>query len=780
MFHLQVVAADTGRPVPNADVRVWIALGDEWRRADADGRLDIVHSTGPADRHFGVDVWGEGRAMQRYNWGLDPHRPTPDRAAIRLQPGESLGGVVQDEAGRPIAGAEVYLWSHNYKKKDPHELLYDLRAITDRDGHWRTSGAPETTGELLGFHVVHPDYLSTRDYTSKEIIPKIADLRAGKAVTVMKKGVPIEGRVVNSEGRPVAGATVLSASYRQDLYSEVNRFAVTTDDRGHFRTGQVKAGEWFLLARARGHAPGEASARIGKAVRQVEIALGRPHPFFGRIVNPAGKPIEGAFVNVNSWRGYRFLGIYLYSDADGRFRWDDAPGDELTVNVNREGYAGLFMHPVAAADQGLTLTLNPSLTVRGMVRDAETGKVVEWAKIEYGSIDPTTGEVPKWTAMPQEGIGVVVYQGQLNANFPVEADAYRIRLTADGYAPFVSGAFRRDEKVVSDYDIKLEPGRSSGPVATVLRPDGKPLAGARVYSTQRGEGLSFHDGLVNSRSGRGRELVTGPDGTFPIPTYDKPFLVLIQGDDVYAYATQKALAESPRIQARPYGRVEGRFFIGNQAVPNQMLVLSGLLQGEPTMFCNLGFSEKTMTDADGRFAFEKVIAIPHLRAAHRDPSDKTGWTWALGEPVHVIPGETARVTVGGKGRPVIGRIEPPEGWTQPLDLTNQSGAAIESQGPDVPYPLELFRGKTPLNGGEWSAWHQRWRQTPKGIAYIDCRVAAHVGLAPDGAFRIDDVPAGDVSIDDPCRRGPDRPGARALRTHQWRVHDPPDARRPKR
>ncbi len=206
VFHLQVVAADTGKPIPDADVHVWISLRDEWRKTDASGRLDINHSTGPSDQNLGVDVWGKGRAMQRHKWGLDPKKPIPEGETIRLQSGESLGGRVQDEAGRPIAAATILLWSHNYKKKDPHELLYDLRAITGPDGQWHTSGAPETTGELLGFQVIHPDFVSSRDYHQKEIIPKIADLRAEKALTVMKKGVPIEGRVVDADGKPVAAA----------------------------------------------------------------------------------------------------------------------------------------------------------------------------------------------------------------------------------------------------------------------------------------------------------------------------------------------------------------------------------------------------------------------------------------------------------------------------------------------------------------------------------------------------------------------------------------------
>ena len=65
----------------------------------------------------------------------------------------------------------------------------------------------------------------------------------------MTKGVPIEGRVVDADGRPVAGAAVFSSSRQDSLGTGVREFAVTTDGAGHFRTGQVRPGEYYLVAR---------------------------------------------------------------------------------------------------------------------------------------------------------------------------------------------------------------------------------------------------------------------------------------------------------------------------------------------------------------------------------------------------------------------------------------------------------------------------------------------------------------------------------------------------
>ncbi len=745
VLHLQVVAADTGKPVPNGWVRVWIAMDSDWRRTDENGRIDIVHSTGPADRHLSVDVWGDGRAMQRHQWGIDPGRPIPDGDTLKLRPGETLGGIVQDEQGRPIHGATVYLWSHNYKKKDPHELLFDLRATTGSDGRWRTSGAPETTGELLGFHVVHPDFLSGRDYGDKNAIPKIADLRAGKAVSVMKKGVPIEGRVVDATGRPVAGARVLTVERRDELLSGPDRFAVATDERGHFRTGQVAKGQWFLLVQARGHAPGETQVRIDRAIPQVEIALGRPHIFRGRVVDTSGRPVEGAFVNIDTWRRYRCLGVYLYSDADGRFRWDDAPEDALLVNVDRDGYRGVFMQQATAVEGGtVDFTIAPSIAVHGKVTDAQTGERIGEAAVAAGAIDPKTGEVTGWPGGPELGFGVGVFQGELHFNFPVAADAYRIRVTADGYETFISRVFRRDEKVVVDYDIKLVPGRAKGPLATVVRPGRRPLAGARVYTSIRGSGLSITDGVVGPRGGRG--LLTGDDGTFPIPDHPDPFVVLIMGDDCFALASKDALAKSPRMEAQPYGRVEGRYLVGTRPVANEPMEIRAMLQDESTMHCTVSFGATATTDRDGNFAFDRVIPLPHLRVGPQPHTESTSRSWSLGEPVHVAAGETAKVTVGGKGRPVVGRVLAPEGWTGSIDFTDRSTAAVESNRPHTPYPPELFRGKASLSDGGWSNWWQRWRKTPEGIAYIDSRVAATAALAPDGSFRFDDLPAGEYRL----------------------------------
>jgi beta-lactamase regulating signal transducer with metallopeptidase domain len=748
VFHLQVVKAETEEPVPGADVRVSLNFRDDWRKADAQGRLDITYPSGPLYGNFGVDVWGKGRAMQRHGWGEAPDKPMPGGDTIKLQPGETLGGLVQDESARPIAAATVLLWSHNYKKRDAHELLYDLRAVTGPDGRWETSGAPETTGELLGFKVMHPDFLSSRDYWQKDIIPTIANLRASKAVTVMKKGVPIEGRVVDADGKPVAGARVLSTDKTFVMFAELDPFAVSTDLEGRFRTGQVKPGQWSLVATARGHAHGKGTVSIGTAVPQVPITLGRPRPFTGRVVDPDGNPIAGAFVDPDVSHSYRCLGALIWTDADGRFRWDDAPGDELIVNVNQRGYRGVFQQIVPPSSEESVFTLRPSLRVRGMVRDAQTKMRIEHATVDYAAIDPNTGQPTTWTGMPELGFSTGLDRGNLDINFPVTADVYKFRIRTPGFRTFVSRPLRREEKVVVDYDITLSPGADepAGAVATVLSPDGRPLAGARLFEIQFLGGLNFPGGEANVPGGsKYREDRTSPAGTFAIPQYDEPWCVFILGSDCYAFAGQDALEKSQTIQASPFARIEGQYHVGSRLVPNQELELSGGISYSGGA-SSVSFAQRATTDSDGRFAFTNVVPTSDLRIAPVEGIGLDRRSRRIGEPVRVEPGKTAQVSLGGKGRPVIGRVEAPLGWTQPMDFNDRSAAHIERNRPWIPYPLSLFRGTTMADWRDVADWRRRWNESPEAQDYADSRVAINAALAPDGSFRIDDVSPGDYRL----------------------------------
>jgi hypothetical protein len=294
---------------------------------------------------------------------------------------------------------------------------------------------------------------------------------------------------------------------------------------------------------------------------------------------------------------------------------------------------------------------------------------------------------------------------------------------------------------VAPKPLASKAGRA-GAVATVLRPDGTPLAGARVFAIEDHRKLNVQDGVANVAGAGGwvREGRTGADGTFAIPQYEEPCFVFILGDGSYAYANERSLEKSPTIRAKPYARVRGRCLVGTKPVPGRELLLHGWIM-DPENAASIYFQQKGRTDPEGRFAFENAVADAGLRVSQWRPNNEAGAFARLDEPVRVEPGATAEVTLGGKGRPVIGRVEAPEGWSQPVDFTAESEASIDSNRRLHPFPLSFYRGKTAL-GPEWSQWLRSWPMNPEGRAYEGQRFGSAVGLGRDGSFRIEDVPPG--------------------------------------
>ncbi len=759
---LHIVAADTGAPIPHANVRVRKPFDDFWTRTDADGRIAIEHSTGPADTYFIIDVWGNGHAMQRHLYGVRG-TPIPDEDTIELQPGKTLGGMVRDDQDRPVAGAIVSLTSlnSNIERKDPAELLYDLRATTGPDGRWQTGGAPETTGELRTFSITHPDYISDRQRVGVREPPPIDELRAGTAVSVLKKGVPIEGRVLDDEGNPVAGALVITTEHPSIDFASIRDFAVATDDDGHFRTGQLRPGTWHIVVRAPGHAPSAREIKIGTAIPQVEIRLGTPRILPVRVVDPEGRPITGAFVNVDNWRRYHCLGVDLWTDSEGRAVWDSAPADRLLARVSLTGYlmkSQKFVMPsgeeivtksqqfVVPNGEEVVVTLTPSITVQGTLRDAETKMKIGDARVEVGTVDPETGEVKEWTR-PSEAL-LMASRGSLNVSVPVAFAPLQLRIIALGHAPFVSRTFEADERAVDDYEVLLTPAEPGGRTATVVLPDGTPLADARVVvAAGNRETIHVRDGELEQAPDEGdRRSRTNADGSFPVPPLRELSLVFVLGKTGYAYATTQELDESTTIQALPFARIEGRYLIGDRPGANRPLMLRGDLQVPETNDIRISFIHERTTDAEGRFAFDQVIPMDDLRLMRMDPEDSPQAVRTNGEAVRVVPGETLRMTYGGTGQTVLGQVAPPLGWTEPVDFTAKSRAYIVTNRASTPYPLEQFRDQTNLDVEANLKWAREWLHSPEGRAYRAGLRELTVGLAPDGSFRVDDVPPDEYRV----------------------------------
>jgi hypothetical protein len=260
------------------------------------------------------------------------------------------------------------------------------------------------------------------------------------------------GEVRDVQGKLIEGAEVgwIEADNKDTLPPDVP--TTTTDSQGRFRFANARPGRLMLQIKARGHAPNLVAVvgKLGANLEPVLIRLGPAHQLGGRVVDSQGKPIAEAFVGIDTWRGFRSLGVFLATDIDGQFRWDNAPADPVLINISRTGFTNITMQRVWAGEP-IVVTLRRSVSISGRIRDAATGNPIEQSQIEVGAPDPKTGGW-RWVRHPN----VYGIQGRLQASVDVEATPeFRLRIQAGDYKPFESRTFRSDERQV-EYDAAME------------------------------------------------------------------------------------------------------------------------------------------------------------------------------------------------------------------------------------------------------------------------------------------------------------------------------------
>ena len=115
----------------------------------------------------------------------------------------------------------------------------------------------------------------------------------------------MKGRVVDGSGKPVKGAQVDTGGmeYRDE------RTPVATDELGEYTLRGCEAGPAIVTAQAEGFGPEfrEVNVPNGGEVEAPVIRLGKASTLRVRVVDRAGKPVAGAYLQVGTWRGHRLV-----------------------------------------------------------------------------------------------------------------------------------------------------------------------------------------------------------------------------------------------------------------------------------------------------------------------------------------------------------------------------------------------------------------------------------------------------------------------------------------
>jgi len=322
-------------------------------------------------------------------------------------------------------------------------------------------------------------------------------------------GVHVEGRVLDLEDAPVAGATI----YRFDpRHPDALQAVGSSDGAGRFELRDV-APRTELLARAVGWQPSELEDVRGKAGERVELELvmgARGQRLRGRVLDPEGQPVPFAFVAFGVDEDAReelegsdeepaaeergkamdLEGILLRADAAGRFDSREVPGGwALVLARPADSASELLAHGtlwvVAGEENEVELRLLRGGVVEGVVRDA-AGQPVAGVEVEA-----------EWEGTPRLGQMEDDVGPRMSDRFTRSAEdgSYRLAgLLAGDYDLRVNGErteLARTERLIGEAEVVRWDPVVEAHAFLALRligPDGEPLVGWHAQAKPRLEG----------------------------------------------------------------------------------------------------------------------------------------------------------------------------------------------------------------------------------------------------------------------------------------------------
>ncbi|SIO58256.1 RNA polymerase sigma factor, sigma-70 family [Singulisphaera sp. GP187] len=714
-MEFRVVEPGTDRGIPG--VQLTVRAGDLKTEASTDETGRYVIQGIPPKVASAVTIWATkaGLVPKSISWWNDTaNTRLPGTYTLSMESSTTIGGLIRDEAGVPIEGAIVYIRADSgYGDGVPFTDVFEYPAKTDAQGRWRCDLIPAGASDV-STRLVHPDYVSDQSYGDTPV-PSPEQLSAQSAVMVMTRGATLSGTVTDAGGRPIPGADVKLGI---DRFGAPQPPSTQTDAEGHYQF-HVKPGSQVLTVQAKGHAPDLKRLPAVQGRERVDFQLLPAQPFFGRIVDRQGRPVAGARIVADTWRGCRTLNTKFTTDAEGYYRWDDAPADEVLIDIWKGGYMPIRKRPMTASPEEVEIRLAPMLRVQGSVVDAESGQAVESFKVIPGYVIGDS-QSPYWLYSDLMSASGGKYEISLN-----DPRTPHVRIEAKGFQPAVSRPFRGDEGDTA-YDFKLQ--KAATITGIVRLPDGRPLPGAEVIMVLAGRSTMINNGRFTQRD-RNPWVETGPDGRFSLPAPEKDYSIAVLHDRGYGERSSQGLAADPVVTVRPWGRIQGTYRIGSAPGVRQAIKADRRHSTGGTVV-KIAFDYQVLSDGRGQFTLDHVPPDEFLvSSVFQLPRDITT---ASGQSVIVAvqPGETRSVSLGGKGQPVVGRIGIPKGSDRQVDWSYGSFA----------FETALERPIPPkgLDAQEQMRW---WRESEESKAYSRAHHRFPLRIGPDGSFRVEDVPA---------------------------------------
>ncbi len=701
---------------------------------DTEGKATL-RIVGPLPAYLGSVCKAKGKIDMRVHWlKITEDDPLPESFTYEMADGAEIGGRVINEDDQPVAGAQVAVHLSITRQEPANGVAYpdvsELKTKTDRDGRWAVSKAPAgfTRASLK---LSHKRYINdTRFGESGTHTPQA--LREKTAVSVMKRGLTLAGRVLDADGKPVAGAEVKQGPDRWGT----DYPTATAGRDGRFVFENTRPGPVVLTVQAAGHAPDLKRLTVSAESEPVEFKLEKPSTIRIRLIDEAGEPISGATIVADTWRGFRSIEWRAETDPAGEAEWTGAPSDEVAYDIVAKDRMSVRNQSLAAGgDEPVVITMRPLLKIAGTVVDAETGEAVDKFKVVPG-IDWDEARPTHW----EYHAGQEHRAGTFETTFSYPRFGHRVRIDADGYAPFVSERFTGEgggQKIA----VKLRAAPNIEGV--VVDAKGQPVEGVEVYVATAAQFPHIQNGKCQ-RHTRMPMSKTDASGRYALPPQIDAFiLVAVHEQAGYATAPADELGEDGRIELLPWATVRGVVKVGKKPVPNARVTYSrndAPESEEPRAY----FHNSASTDENGRYVFNHVPAGKG-RVSRMMQTGPGMYSTTGGEPCDAKPGESLTVNLGGKGRPITGRLVAPRGvevhgFAHSMCWVREKH---EQEPPPVPVAPD---GAEQMTQEEWmqseagKAWLKGMREKLANLRSYNFRADS------DGKFTIPDVEPGEYEV----------------------------------
>lgn len=319
---LEVTVCEAGSSQPTANARVSIRVQARnqymYSRTDTEGivRIRLLPGGYELESIYKQGYMYEGQAQTITVEEGKTHRLT---AALKKTP--KVCGVVRDPDGAPLVGAQIQILPGSREE-----------ATSNADGWFEIAWNPRGWGDESTVFCLVARHEQRNLAGAFELSEGSATLDAK-----LDPGVTLTGRIVDANGKAIAGAKITPMLNVSNWGSSLDRNEIETGSDGCFRIPAVPAGrKYSIYARADGYGRQTARTEANDAVNSVLDAGVLTLPtanlsVSGQVVDPEGRPVANA--QIDTYGEEQPDRLEVTTDAEGKFRLDGVCDGQITLRI---------------------------------------------------------------------------------------------------------------------------------------------------------------------------------------------------------------------------------------------------------------------------------------------------------------------------------------------------------------------------------------------------------------------------------------------------------------